>query len=646
MLRILCAFSIVLPAMPYAVAQSIEPERGESVFDRIRDLINLLGEKTEELVAPHVGSLGYLTDEDWSGLKTHTRPFEYNSGALRQGAIIDFASELAEAHILIESWENPIAQLTAEITVGAESSETAAALADKVDIEITETAGGDRIDIRPRYPDTRASGRVNLTAHYTLKVPATANIQCRNSFGDTSIAGIGGTVVLDSRFGVVDLRDIGGRAKVRAWGEFDLRAQGLREGGSFNLQSSIAEFSNCAGDLQINSFFGSVSVSSMPAGANVRLDGESSELLCIVPDGAEPSVHASALYGIVHSDLQLERTVRGGLQIGKLAPAEPTHHIEMDAMFADVTVRRESGYIPEASPNSSGDVKTYNSQEHTYDIAEGERLRIDTVPGTVRVRGSDTDRLVVKVTRRVYVDAPEDVRVALEALAFRHERIDGDTRLIAHVSRDMESLGISSYWVDLDIVCPRSVSVEVFAEDGKTEIEQIDGAISIEQDKGDISVESVRAGEGVIEILNGSGAVNVLDSTGTLSIITAQGAVQTRNVTGKQDIRTEGGNTLIESPAGEFSVRQRNGNVRVMAIGGIEGNGSVDVTDGDISMLVSSSADVVYHITYENGAVFPSIPLTGTIEGQRGSFNGRLHEGTYRIDLNTKNGSVYLEGWR
>jgi len=640
-----CALSIIMLAglmlfTPLAAAQPAEAGRGDSVFNRIQDLINLLGEKTEELLAPHLGDFG---EEDWSGLETYVRSIEYSSGTLRQDAIIDFASELAEAHVRIEAWENPIAQLTAEITVGAESADIAASLAESVDIDITESPGGDRLDIRPRYPDTRASGQVNITAQFKLKVPATVAVQCKNSFGDTSIAGIGGTVVLDSRFGVVDLRDIGGRVQARAWGEFDLRAQGLRDGGTFDLQSSIAEFTHCAGELQVSSFLGSVSVSDIPAGAQVRLKGESGALNCVVPDDANPAVHASALYGALHSDLALERSAQGGLQIGQVTPSDPTHQIVLDALFADVTVRRESAYIPDTSPSTAGEVNTYNSKTETFEIEKNAQLRIDAAPGNVRVRGGEPGELVVKVTRRVRVDTPDDARLALEALAFRHEQMDGRTRLITNTSRDIEILGVTSYRIDLDITCPRSASVEIFASDGSTHIERLEGSIRIKQDKGIVNIEGVNTPEGTIDIVNGDGDVNVFNTSGALSVISSQGAVQTRDVIGVQDIRTDGGNTLIESPAGDFTVRQQSGNVRVIALGGVEGNWSVDVTDGDISMLVPQSADVVYHIAYENGAIFPTIPLDGTIKKSGGSFTGRLNEGTYRIDLNAKNGNVYLD---
>ncbi len=647
--RTTCAVPLLVLAglillTPCAIAQPIESDQGGSVFNRIQDLINRLGEKTEEWLSPHLVTLRDYGDEEWSGLESRVRTIDYSSGALRQDAIVDFASELVEAHVRIEAWENPIAQLTAEITVGAETVEVATALAEAMNIDIVESPAGDRLEIRPRYPDTRASGRVNVVAHYTLKVPATVAIRCQNSFGDTSISGIGGSVVLDSRFGVVDLRDIGGKVQARAWGEFDLRAQGLRDGGTFDLQSSNAVFTNCAGNLQVNSFLGSVSVSNLQADAQVRLKGESGALTCIVPDESNPSVQASALYGALHTDLELERSTKGGLQIGQMTPANPTHQIVMDALFADVTVRRESGFIPDTSPSTAGEVNTYNSKEHSFDIAENAQLRIDAVPGNVRVRGGDTDRLIVKVTRRVRVDAPEDARLALEALSFRHEEIDGRTRLIANVSRDMETLGVTSYRVDLDVTCPRTTSVEVFAEDGSTHVAHVLGSVLVEQKKGVVNIEDVRVPEGTIDAVNGSGDVNVLNASGTLSIIATRGAVQTREFTGKQDIRTDGGNTLVESPAGDLTVRHQSGNVRVISLGGVDGNWSVQVTDGDISMLVPPTAHAVYHITYENGAVFPRIlPLHGTIEGRGGSFTGSLNDGTYRIDLTAKNGNVYLD---
>jgi hypothetical protein len=530
------------------------------------------------------------------------------------------------------------------VTAGAEDADAAAELARAVEVEVTETPAGDRVIIRPKYPDTRDAGRVMLTARFTIRVPATATVQCQNRFGDSSISGISGNVVLDSRFGTVDLRDIGGDVNVRAWGEFDLRAHALRKGGTFNLQGTHAEFTNCAGPLRVHSFFGVVTVSEMPVGADVALTGESGVLTCVVPDNAIPSVRATVLDGELRSELELERFNSGRLQKAQAIPPEPTHTIVMDSVFADVVLRRASGLLPEAQPVAEGDVNTYDSKEYTYEIADDARVRIDAVPGNVRVRGGPGGKLVVKVTRRVRVDGPRDARVALEALAFRHEEIDDVTRLIASVSRDIGALAVSTYRVDLDVTCPPGTSVEVFGDDGVIEVSELRGSVRIEQEKGTVLVEDVDAGDAAIEILNRNGDVGLHDSTGNVSVIASQGSVDTRNVTGKQVLRIEGGNSLVESPRGELAITNKNGDAQVVALGGIIGPVAIEVEDGDLGMVVSEGAHVVYHVTYENGAVFPkSVPLDGTIQGRKGSFTGRLNDATHRVDLTVRNGNIYLD---
>ena len=168
-----CVAALLLLIAATAQAQSNTRERDNSVFSRLSGFINRVGERTEELLAPAIGSFGGWAEEDWSGLETFVLTIDVKSNTLRPDAVVDFASDLAEAHVRIQAWENPIVQLTADITAGADSPDAAAELARAVEVDVTETPSGDRVIVRPKYPDTRDAGRVMLTARFTIRVPAT-----------------------------------------------------------------------------------------------------------------------------------------------------------------------------------------------------------------------------------------------------------------------------------------------------------------------------------------------------------------------------------------------------------------------------------------------------------------------------------------
>ena len=94
-------------------------------------------------------------------------------------------------------------------------------------------------------------GRVQIVVDYEVTVPRDANVDCKNTWGDVAVAGIGGTLRVDCMYGRVDISDVAGVATVRAHGELPLKAVGLKQGGHFDLSGTIAEFRGINAQLSV-----------------------------------------------------------------------------------------------------------------------------------------------------------------------------------------------------------------------------------------------------------------------------------------------------------------------------------------------------------------------------------------------------------
>src|SRR5262249_19107597 len=152
---------------------------------------------------------------------------------------------------------------------------------------------------------------IAIKLDYEISVPAGASVTCKNDWGDTDITGVTGSVDIDSRFGAIELRSIGGAVRARAWGEFPLRANQLRQGGTFELQGTQSEFANVSGALKISNFMGGVVVRELPAETELDVTCESGPIELSIPENAKPEISASAAFGSIASDISLDQTTRG-----------------------------------------------------------------------------------------------------------------------------------------------------------------------------------------------------------------------------------------------------------------------------------------------------------------------------------------------
>lgn len=237
------------------------------------------GEKAEGLFGPGVG----LGDEKPADF-TQERDF-HERKETGPAPLVSIPSEFGEIHI--DTWEERVVQVNAKVVSGAES----ASVAEEIwSIHVQIVTKDDWVQVRPVLPDRHLDmGAVSMQVNLYITVPQGANVAVDNFFGDTYVRGVGGFVALESQYGLVDLGGIGGEVKARVRGEFPLRAQGLKQGGQFQLHGSQAEFSDIAGALQVNSFGGSALVRTLQPEATLDLIRESSALRLVLPPRRRPT---------------------------------------------------------------------------------------------------------------------------------------------------------------------------------------------------------------------------------------------------------------------------------------------------------------------------------------------------------------------
>ncbi|MBX7258655.1 MAG: DUF4097 domain-containing protein [Candidatus Hydrogenedentes bacterium] len=609
-------------------------------FDTVSQWLTFLGEKTEGVVAPRFAGFNQQGSSGWEGLKTGQREFEESYPA-RPSATVSIANEFGE--IRVTTWDNPVVQVKAQVLAGAENDDLARELSEA--IKITVTPAAEQIEIRTEYPDTREKGKVAMAVNYTVTVPSTANVICKNNFGDTIVANVGGTVAVDSRFGMVDLREISGLVTVRAWGEFPLTARDLRLGGFFQLQGTQAEFANVGGTLNVGSFTGSVALRDLAPEADLDVTSESGPIHLYVPENAAPDISATAFFGTVKSDTVMEQTSRGDMVVARGANVDSKQQVTLQVSFDTIYVHQEGLKPPPPPAVKNGGEYVTRSMEQAVDLTAGAAVAVEAVPGDVRIHGTDGNRVEIKATRVVRVESTSNAQAAIEALGLTVEPSPERVRIVTAVRDNLSSLGCTQFRIDLEIGVPRTASLHVTAENGATSVAGMANSVVIIQKKGSVSAENCKRDTGTFELTNEAGDVSLTDCQGPVTVAAQQGMVKSVNVYGKQAITSVQAKTLIESPKGEVVVRNRGADVSILALDGILGEYNVAVEKGTLNIVIPPSSDATLYVTVKNGQVRnSSITLNGSLEPQQVSkFTGRVNNGTNRVELQTDGGDIYID---
>jgi len=632
----LAAFVFSLPAH----GQDDVVDRFEGLVEWLGRGLDLVGEKSEDFIGPGLEPLNEIKTPDFSGLATFTVPFAENY-PVRPNAAVAVRNKFGE--IRVNTWNNPIVQVQADIQVGAEDPALAREIAQDIDIHVDETL--ENVSVRTVLPDTRGRGRLRIVVDYVLTIPETASLSCENHWADTIVRGVSGAVTIKSRFGVVDLSKIAGPVRVWAEGEFPVQVSNLSKGGSFSLRDARAEFRNVAGVVDISNYMGAVTVQDMPPETEMSIRNVRAPVHLYLPDSATPDIDVSVFFGDIKSDVPLDRTSRGDLIIARSANVESKQRISVRTFFGDVTIHAQG--IEATSPGSLGTLA--DDSEPVEDpvltsipLAPDSELVLDAIRGGVRVEGVDDEQVTVTATRHVRLTSIELAQEVLDTLQLRTEKIDGRVVVRTLVDDDLAELGCTYYRIDLVVQCPRSTRLKVHAENGRTLVSGMDGPVTVVQNEGGIAVERTT---GEVDVTAHKGDIEIADCAGPVQALAKAGRVTTRNVSGKQAISCSQGTAAVNAPGGDVTVRSRGGNVSIIAEDGVFGDYDISVIQGDISLVLPESADARLVVSAKRGEIYSTLPttLTGGIYMDQRDFTCRLSpEGRFTLKLETESGDIAL----
>ncbi len=617
--------------VPCARAQSNLIDKIQSSLDGVARGMDYVGRKAGELIGP---GLGLDEEKEAAHVSSHSFEEHYPVGP---APMVSVSNEFGAIHV--DTWEERVVRVQAEVMAGAETEETAREVAEAIDINVGHAE--DLVEIHTFLPDTRGdTGLVSMAVNYRITLPRLASLACDNFFGDTTVRGVGGLLAIESHYGEVRIADLAGPVKARSHGEFPFSAQNLSQGGVFDLYGARAEFSAVHGELLVSAFRGAVTF--REPGADARLDvmSDSAPIVLVLAPEAEPDLTATVLYGKFESQLPCTRTALGRKVVARSPNVDALQQITLNAAFADVRIERETreGNTPPRKLEGLKPFKDVLTRNEA--LPRDFRLVIDAIEGDIHIEGTDKNWVRLTANRIVWVEAAAQAANALDALEVQVQQ-NPDHLLIRTIAP--ESLPESANAVgrvDLDIRCPRWASVEIRSERGLTSLTGLSQGADVRQTAGTINATGIR---GALSVSNQQGDVVVSGCGGPLEASARYGDLSITRVDGKVTAHGVQGKMILDGVGGNVLARNSGGDVRILALDGVRGTFDVAVEDADLSMVVMPASDVAFEVKTHGGVIHSAIPLTGSVTRDSYAFQGRLGEGSHAVRLEARNGDVYLD---
>src|SRR2546423_1173809 len=149
-------------------------------------------------------------------------------------------------------------RISATIRVQSDSRDQAQTFADKIRIDVEQTAQG--IQVRTNYPEEIRNwfGRKNTSysVDYDVAMPSDAPLFAKNSFGSINAAGVRGPSEFDNSHGSLTVRDIGAARLNNSFGSIELT--GAAGDTSINDNNGSVQVSDVKGSLDVRNRFGSI----------------------------------------------------------------------------------------------------------------------------------------------------------------------------------------------------------------------------------------------------------------------------------------------------------------------------------------------------------------------------------------------------
>ncbi len=301
---------------------------------------------------------------------------------------------------------------------------------------------------------------------------------------------------------------------------------------------------------------------------------------------------------------------------------------------------------------------------HTFTVASGGKLLLNTDRGSVTVSGSDQPNAEVEVTRRITRGSGEKARSLLARHEVEFNQDNNTIRVDAAVrGGDRWSWTGPQLEVTIKVRLPREFNAEVQTAGGSVTAAQLKGDLSLRTSGGSVHLEDLagkikgrtaggsikaRGLTGASELTTSGGSITVEGVTGDrLKVGTAGGSINLRQIETPIEAQTSGGSINVETAASPLRATTSGGSITAVLTAAPKAETSLKTSAGGITVTLPAGAAFQLDASTSAGSVRSDFPITTTRTSSdhdnRSSLSGPANGGGPLLKLRTSAGSIRIK---
>ena len=187
-------------------------------------------------------------------------------------------------------------------------------------------------------------------------------------------------------------------------------------------------------------------------------------------------------------------------------------------------------------------------------------FKVDAGAGALIVTGESVEEITVRATikSRDADDVDELKDMAAKYLDLSLEK--NGRRAQLNALTENKWFGNNDMSVDLEVVIPRDMNVDIHDGSGSMEVTDIDGDLDIDDGSGSMFVKDI---SGEVRIDDGSGEMDIINIGADLKVDDGSGSLKIENVVGSVRVDDGSGELVAYGVGGDFTVDDGSGSIKI-----------------------------------------------------------------------------------
>ena len=268
-----------------------------------------------------------------------------------------------------------------------------------------------------------------------------------------------------------------------------------------------------------------------------------------------------------------------------------------------------------------------------FNVADGGTLRLDAVPGSVKVVTGGRGVAIEVVRESIGGDVFRDHTVTFEQQGndvIVRGRWDQQWRKMFSFAR-----------VQWNVRVPANYNLDIKTSGGSIDLEgNVGGTVTARTSGGSISTAAI-SGQTLLKTSGGSIKAGAI--SGPAELVTSGGSIAIDRVDGELVAHTSGGGIVIGDATGSVNATTSGGSIRAQLSGQPRGDSKLSTSGGGVTVMLNDRIAVDLDARASGGGVHADIPITVSGSQDRDEVKGTINGGGPRLVLRTSGGGIRVK---